>query len=57
MSEFKGTPGPWFVKEFGIRYFLVDEADYGASDFADHLRDWNIEQLAERGRVKLCRLK
>jgi len=45
------------VKQFGIRYFLVDEADYGAGDFADHLRDWNIEQLAERGRVKLYRLK
>lgn len=36
------------VKQLGIRYFLAEDAGYGG---------WNVEQLAERGRVKLYRLK
>ena len=45
------------VRNLGIRYFLIDSGDAGYQDFATRMDEWNIDLVAERGTVKLYRIR
>jgi len=45
------------LKRASVDYLLVDEVDYGATDFRDRTAEWGLRLMDDKGGVKLYRVE